>query len=192
MGSICETCSCSALALDQEVTEFRFAGDGTMTEPIIRTFVATDMPRLEEITLEAFDGVSIDRNIEEAFGPIGERDWRFRKWRQIEEDLRRQADGVFVAELETIPVGYVTTWVDVPAGMGFIPNLAVDRSCRGSGLGRKLLLTALRFFQERGLTHARIETLTQNAIGQNLYPSLGFREIAQQIHYCMPLDQLKD
>ena len=34
---------------------------------------------------------------------------------------------------------------------------------------------------------AKIETLEQNPIGRHLYPSLGFQEIARQIHYAMPL-----
>jgi len=37
------------------------------------------------------------------------------------------------------------------------------------------------------MTVGRIETLEQNAIGRQLYPSLGFLEVARQIHYAMPL-----
>ena len=35
---------------------------------------------------------------------------------------------------------------------------------------------------------AKIETLAQNERGQALYPRCGFREVARQIHYVMPLD----
>jgi hypothetical protein len=35
---------------------------------------------------------------------------------------------------------------------------------------------------------AKIETLDQNPVGQALYPSLGFKEVARQIHYAMRLD----
>ena len=37
------------------------------------------------------------------------------------------------------------------------------------------------------MTVAKIETLEQNPIGRQLYPSLGFQEVARQIHYAMPL-----
>ena len=37
------------------------------------------------------------------------------------------------------------------------------------------------------MTAAKIETLEQNSIGRHLYPSLGFIEVARQIHYAMPL-----
>ena len=38
-----------------------------------------------------------------------------------------------------------------------------------------------------GLTHAKIETLAQNAIGNHLYPSLGFVEVARQVHFLAKL-----
>ena len=76
--------------------------------------------------------------------------------------------------------------------MGLIPNLAVDSRQRGRGIGRKLIEFALNNFRESGLTHAKIETLDQNEIGQGLYPSLGFREVARQIHYCMALDSKQE
>ena len=34
---------------------------------------------------------------------------------------------------------------------------------------------------------ARIETLAHNEIGQHLYPSLGFEEVARQVHFAMDL-----
>ncbi|MEZ4660478.1 MAG: hypothetical protein R2911_23220 [Caldilineaceae bacterium] len=38
----------------------------------------------------------------------------------------------------------------------------------------------------------RIETLAHNPIGQYLYPSCGFEEIARQVHYVMPLAEVTD
>ena len=35
---------------------------------------------------------------------------------------------------------------------------------------------------------AKIETLEQNPVGQKLYPSLGFVEVARQVHYAMRLE----
>ena len=107
----------------------------------------------------------------------------------IEADAERDPDGVFVAEVAVAVVGYITTWTDADAGLGFIPNLAVDAGQRGQGIGRRLILHALDHFRQQGLSHARIETLEQNPIGQQLYPSLGFREVARQVHYCMALDE---
>jgi len=105
--------------------------------------------------------------------------------------VARDADGVFVAEIDGQVVGYITTFRDRDAGMGLIPNLAVDAAHRGRGIGRRLIEYALDDFRKEGLTHAKIETLAQNDIGQNLYPSLGFREVARQIHYCMAIERRK-
>ena len=154
----------------------------------IRKFQPADLPVLKVLTTDAFEPVSIDRNMERLFGVINGQDWRWRKARHIDEDVERDVSGVFVAEVEEKVVGYITTWMDASAGLGFIPNLAVDAEQRGKGIGRSLIQHALGHFREHGLSHARIETLDQNEIGQALYPSLGFREVARQIHYCMALD----
>ncbi len=154
----------------------------------IRHYQPTDLETIKRLTVEGFDGVSIDRNIEDQFGSINNHDWRWRKTRHIDFDVDRDFEGVFVAELGGEVVGYITTFRDHEAGMGLIPNLAVDARQRGRGIGRQLIEYALNNFREAGLTHAKIETLDQNEVGQGLYPSLGFREVARQIHYCMALD----
>lgn len=73
------------------------------------------------------------------------------------------------------------------ASRGTIANIAVSSSCRGEGIGRKLIMHSLSRFKELGLHHAKIETLACNEAGQHLYTSIGFREVARQIHYAMPL-----
>lgn len=155
----------------------------------IRVYVPSDLPRLLEITDSAFEPVSIDKNIEKQAGLLNGRDWRFRKRRHLEADAVREPEGIFVAEANDHIVGYITTWHDPDAGVGNIPNLAVDEAYRGKGLGRRLIEHALAHFRSLKLCYARIETLEQNPVGQTLYPSLGFREIARQIHYGMVLDQ---
>ena len=161
----------------------------------IRPFRPADLARLQEITAQTFGPVSIDRNMEQLlgrFGP-GAGDWRTRKVAAIADDCLAQPDGVFVAEIAEDEsnriVGYVTTRLDVASGIGQIPNLAVDPAHQGHGLGRALLEHALAFFRERKLAVAKIETLEQNPIGQKLYPSLGFKEVARQIHFAMRLDE---
>ena len=153
----------------------------------IRLYRPEDLDHLKRITVQAFEAVSIERNIEEQFGIIQGHDWRWRKARHIELDVQKCPQGVFVAEINGAIAGYITTWIDHEAGVGFIPNLAVDADARGQGLGRALIEHALRFFHASGIRHARIETLEQNPIGQNLYPSAGFREVARQVHYCIEL-----
>lgn len=156
----------------------------------LRVYRPEDLSRLQAITADTFGPVSIDRNMEAQFGPFGTGDWQTRKIAAIAEDCRVQPDSVFVAEdANGAVVGYVTTRLNPTSGIGWIPNLAVDPAHQGQGLGRALLEHALQFFRESGMTVAKIETLEQNPVGQNLYPSLGFVEVARQIHYAMRLEE---
>ena len=104
-----------------------------MSEAIaIRRFQPEDLPTLQSITVDAFDGVSIDRNTEDRFGVINQRDWKWRKARHIAADAEREPTGIFVAETAAGRiVGYITTWCDREAGIGNIPNLALDAAFRG-------------------------------------------------------------
>ena len=118
----------------------------------IRPYQDGDLRRLIEITTEAFEPVSIDRNIENQLGgPINGHDWRWRKGKHIEDDVVRQREGVFVAEVNSTIVGYITTFSDSDTGVGLIPNLAVDAEYRGAGIGRKLIEFALDHFRSLGL-----------------------------------------
>jgi ribosomal protein S18 acetylase RimI-like enzyme len=160
-----------------------------LSEPYsLRLFQASDLARLQEITIQTFGAVSIDRNMEELFGPFGA-GWAARKAAAIAEDCRLQPDGVFVVvDGADLIVGFITTRLRHSSQVGWIPNMAVDAEHQAKGLGRAMLEHALEFLRERGMQVARIETLEQNPIGQKLYPRLGFVPVASQIHYAMRLD----
>ena len=117
------------------------------------------------------------------------RDWRFRKSRDIDRDIDVLGALVAVAEDDrsVAVVGYVTMQCDSETRIGWIHNLAVASEARGQGLGRRLIEHALAHFRAAGMRIAKIETLEQNAIGRHLYPSVGFVEVARQIHYAMAL-----
>src|SRR5262245_35232785 len=160
---------------------------GAATRMHIRPYRPDDLDALGRITVEAFDGVSLDQNLEARFGLVNGHDWRWRKARQIEADVATYAEGVFVAEDEGRVVGFVTTQADAEAGIGRVPNMAVAADYRNRGLGRRLLAHALESFRRLGLSHARIETLEQNAVACHLYPACGFREIGRQVYYAIDL-----
>jgi ribosomal protein S18 acetylase RimI-like enzyme len=154
----------------------------------IRPYQPADLPTLKAITVEAFTGVSIDEGMEKVYGLINGHDWKWRKARHLDDDAARDPLGIFVAEDEGKPVGYITTWIDREAGIGHIPNLAIDAGCRGKGLGRQLIEHAMAHFRRAGLPYAKIETLAQNAVGNHLYRDLGFQEVARQVHLLASLD----
>lgn len=154
----------------------------------IHPFQPDDLPHLREIMIEAFDGVSIDKAIEEQVGIVNGHNWQWRKARHLDEDVARAPDGVFVAtDKSGAIIGFITSWRDDAAGIGFIPNLCVAAGHRGQGIGRDLIRHVLDDFRRHGLTHARIETLAHNDAGYGLYTSLGFEEVVRQVHFVKSL-----
>ncbi|MEZ4676813.1 MAG: GNAT family N-acetyltransferase [Caldilineaceae bacterium] len=153
----------------------------------IRPFQESDRAPIKAITAICFAGVGIDYNIEQRYGIINEMDWQSRKVRHIDDDIAANAAGIFVAEEAGEVIGYITTRIDHASKIGSIPNLGVLPAHRGAGLGRQLIETATAYAKAEGMAYLRIETLDQNPIGQYLYPSAGFEEIARQIHYIKPL-----
>jgi len=154
---------------------------------VIRPYRPADLPALRELTVTAFEGVTLEQNVEDALGDLHGHDWRWRKSRHVDEDVAADPGGVFVAEAAGRVVGYVSTRSDREAGRGRIPNLAVAADARNLGLGRRLIEHALEHFRAAGLCYAVIETMAQNPVGNHLYPACGFVEVARQVHFARRL-----
>ncbi len=158
-----------------------------MSNVTIRPCQPDDLDAIKRLTVEAFDSVTLEQNVEAALGVLRGHDWRWRKSRHVDEDVTANSAGIFVAEAQGRVVGYVTTRVDRETGKGRIPNLAVVSAFRGHGLGRRLIEHALDYFRREGLAYAMIETMAQNQAGQHLYPACGFVEVARQVHFARRL-----
>lgn len=153
----------------------------------LRAYVAADLDDLKRITVDSFQGIAFDQMVEERFGLLNGHDWRWRKSRQIEDDVTANAAGVFIAEESGKMVGYITSTVDRAAAKGRIPNLAVIAEARGKGIGRLLIMHALEYFKREGLAYAVIETMEGNEVGHHLYSSCGFYEIGRQVQFAIKL-----
>ena len=155
----------------------------------IRPFnIIEDTDSLKHITAVCFDGVCIDQNIENQFGLVAGHDWRYRKLRHIDNDIAANPSGIFVAEIDSQVVGYISTHIDPEIKVGSIPNLAVLPNYQKHGIGRRLIETAIEYAKEQGMAILRIETMLQNHIGLKFYPQMGFTEVARQAHYAMTLE----
>jgi len=139
---------------------------------MIRPFRPSDRQALLEITVRAFDGVSLDQNIEKRFG---------------EADIAVEPQGILVYESDGAVVGFVSTRTNYGTLIGWIPNLAVHPDHQGKGIGKELLAAALERLRKNGMLFARIETLEQNSRCLAFYPAMGFQEIGRQVHYIRPL-----
>lgn len=155
----------------------------------IRPYRPADLEILKEITAICFQGVCIDQNIEDHYGLINGRDWRWRKKRHIDADVAAHAAGILVAEEEGQVVGYISTRVDPHTKIGGIPNYAVLPAYQKQGIGRQLLEAAVADLAAAGMEYVRIETLAQNQVGTHFYPQFGFQEVARQVHYIMPVGE---
>ena len=151
----------------------------------IRTAAPADFDAIVAIAAREFKAVSVDAMIETMLGGVA---WIQIKGASLRHELTANPNGCFVAVTNDNVVGYVTTSVNPTASRGVILNLAVSSACRGKGIGRQMVQRALDYFRSQGLHHAKIETLVNNEAGQHLYTSFGFREVARQIHYAMPLN----
>ena len=127
----------------------------------IRPYRPADLEALKQLTVESFGGVTLEQNIEDALGVLNSHDWRWRKARHIDDDVKNHPAGIFVAEDGGRVVGFITTLIDRSAGKGRIPNLAVAADYRGQGLGRSLIEHALDYFRRENLA---IEVLVDKPV----------------------------
>ncbi|HUT37661.1 MAG TPA: GNAT family N-acetyltransferase [Planctomycetota bacterium] len=156
---------------------------------MIRPFRPTDRDALVEITAKAFDGVSVDQNLEARYGLIHGVRWQERKASHIDADIMVNPGGILVWEDNGRVAGFVTSRFDRRTRIGSIPNLAVHPDHQGKGIGKQLLEAGIAHLRSLGMKFVRIETLEQNPRCVTLYPRMGFCEIARQIHYVLPLQE---
>jgi GNAT superfamily N-acetyltransferase len=81
---------------------------------------------------------------------------------------------IFMARIGTVTVGCCAA---IPRGDGSmeVAKLAVDRSARGGGIGRRLVETALVWGQQRHYTRAVLTSNRRLKTALKLYESMGFR-----------------
>ena len=113
----------------------------------IRGYERRDNDRIRELTLEGFDGVSIDQNADALLGLDTEPLWRTRKWAGVKAELEASPSNHFVAVLDGEVIGYITTNPQPDAGIGQIPNMAVDARYRRRGVASRLIEHALEYLR---------------------------------------------
>ncbi len=140
-----------------------------------------------EITIQAYENVTIEHTTDRRFGVVGPTDWRRRKADSVRAELADPNVTTLLAREGEEIAGYATVHMDDKTRFGRVLNLAVSTNNHRRGIGRKLLEASINLMRERGMRLARIETLHDNVAGQRLYPDVGFEEISRQIIFAMPL-----
>ncbi|PHS73992.1 MAG: ribosomal-protein-alanine N-acetyltransferase [Rhodospirillaceae bacterium] len=70
-----------------------------------------------------------------------------------------------------------------------ILNIAVTKEHRNRGIGKELMLTAMKHAQEKGAIKSFLEVRTGNAAAFCLYQSLGFKEVSKRKNYYSQIGQ---
>jgi ribosomal protein S18 acetylase RimI-like enzyme len=96
-------------------------------------------------------------------------------WNQLREDWFRfrllSKNGCFICELDQRAVGTVTT-IEYQRRIGWIGMLIVHPECRGKGIGKALLETAVDSLKTRGVRSIKLDATPQ---GERLYARIGFQ-----------------
>jgi ribosomal-protein-alanine acetyltransferase len=87
----------------------------------------------------------------------------------------------WVAEVKGFPVGFL--FGRIAADEFEILNMAVSKAHRRSGIGSKLLETALEFSRIAGCARAYLEVRASNAPALALYALHGFTESGRRVRY---------
>jgi len=134
---------------------------------------------LERMTINAFEPITWLKKADQKFGPLNGLDWRQRWQRRFRKIWETQI--ILLGEAEGEVVALATATVDEDSRLGYIDLLGVDQRFQGRGYGRQMLRGALQHLKERGCVHAHLECLRDNVVGNKLYRSEGFTEIAPSV-----------
>lgn len=117
-------------------------------------------------------------------------DQLYKTW--IKRSCEDYADLVLVAELEGIPVGYISCHLD-QADPGLNPTsssligrigiVGVSAQAQGRGIGQGLVLSAADWFLKQGAQKVTVVTQGRNSNAQRLYQRCGFLTQKVQLWY---------
>ncbi len=97
------------------------------------------------------------------------------------EEIRNNRSYFYVMLLEGSLAGYGGFWLVLDEA--HITSVTVVKRFRGQGLGRRLTLHLLEVARRAGARTATLEVRESNRKAQNLYETLGFRQIARRRGY---------
>lgn len=146
---------------------------------LIRAFAPNDVDAVVELSLRAWAPVfaSIEREIDpELFREFYAEGWRSSQRAAVEDVLTNGVHRVWIAEEDSVPVGFVAIELRTRESIGEMYMIAVDPEHQGRGIGVAMTEFALEQIRNAGLTVAMVETGADpgHAPARRLYEKSGF------------------
>jgi len=140
-----------------------------MTDIIIREAKESDLLTIKQLTLELIKAMVDKEGIDIKL--IAENCQNF---------LSEANSYILVAEIEGIVVGFVnftTRKTILHRGLsGLIDEIIIDKSCRGKGIGKQLLSSAIEKSRQLGCCEVEVSTEKTNIKAREFYRQYGFAE----------------
>ena len=141
-----------------------------------------DYPALEQLTLESFEPITWLRKIDERFGPLNGLDWRER-WRarfchafNTQRVLLGEAGGPRGGLRQRHARRRRAPRLHRPARGG-------PRASRATATAARCCAACCEYFKSEGAEHVHLECLADNDVGNALYRSEGFEDLAHSVHW---------
>lgn len=133
------------------------------------------------MVINAFEPITWMKRLDDAVGPLNGADWRTRWHARMAKVFEAQI--ILVGTTQGEAVAFASGTIDPLAAMGLVDLLAVKQGEQGHGYGRAMLRGIMQHFREKGCQYVNLECLTTNEVGNRLYESEGFVEVARQIRW---------
>ncbi|WP_414832151.1 GNAT family N-acetyltransferase [Afifella sp. YEN Y35] len=96
--------------------------------------------------------------------------------------LENEANGFWVADMDGLPVGTIAIdGEDLGKGIAHLRWFITAEGLRGQGIGKRLIDTALRFADSRGMRETRLWTFQGLDAAKHLYERVGFELVEEKL-----------
>jgi dTDP-4-amino-4,6-dideoxy-D-galactose acyltransferase len=144
----------------------------------IRPYVSQDLPDIRKIASKIF---VLTRFYSDPCFPRERVERFYDTW--IKNSCEGYADQVLIAQVDHLPVGFITCHNKPNLKEGEIGLIGVSEGSRGQGIGKSLVNAALRWFIEHGSQKVTIVTQGTNIPGLTVCQRVGFCTSSVQLWY---------
>jgi len=147
----------------------------------LRLATNNDFPAIKTMIIDAFEPITWQKKLDQDIGPLNGRTWRERWSSRLDNIFKTQV--VLVGESSGQLAAMASATFDREAALGFIDVLGVSREFHGQGFGRDMLRGMIDHLKSLGCQFVNLDCLADNDVGNSLYESEGFVEVARHVRW---------